>query len=81
MIKSYGDSAVLEEFGSLLVVLEEGSLRRAAERLLENDSFTVRTMQNPLKSLADDVATTKRVIDAQKEDVILVGHPYGGAVI
>jgi pimeloyl-ACP methyl ester carboxylesterase len=31
--------------------------------------------------LADDVATTKRVIDAQKDDVILVGHSYGGAVI
>src|SRR5882724_4693835 len=49
--------------------------------LLEKDGVTVTAVQIPLKSLADDVATTKRVIDAQKEDVILVGHSYGGAVI
>jgi pimeloyl-ACP methyl ester carboxylesterase len=38
-------------------------------------------VQNPTISLADDVAVTKRVIDAQREPVILVGHSYGGAVI
>ena len=32
-------------------------------------------------SLEGDVAATKRVIDAQSEPVILVGHSYGGAVI
>jgi len=31
--------------------------------------------------LPDDVATTKRVIDAQKGPVVVVGHSYGGAVI
>jgi pimeloyl-ACP methyl ester carboxylesterase len=31
--------------------------------------------------LAEDVATTKRVIEAQKGDVVLVGHSYGGSVI
>ena len=35
----------------------------------------------PDASLAGDVAATKRVIDAQSEPVILVGHSYGGAVI
>jgi pimeloyl-ACP methyl ester carboxylesterase len=49
--------------------------------LLEAKGFTVTAVQNPLKSIADDVATTKRVIDAQKGDVVLVGHSYGGAVI
>src|SRR5882672_9837977 len=49
--------------------------------LLEKQGFTVTAVQIPLKSLADDVATTKRVIDAQKDDVILVGHSYGGAVM
>ncbi len=49
--------------------------------LLEKEGFAVTAVQIPLKSLADDVATTKRVIDAQKDDVILVGHSYGGAVI
>jgi pimeloyl-ACP methyl ester carboxylesterase len=32
-------------------------------------------------SLADDVAVTRRVIDAQAGPVILVGHSYGGVVI
>jgi pimeloyl-ACP methyl ester carboxylesterase len=41
----------------------------------------VTAVQNPLTSLADDVATTRRVIEAQKGPVVLVGHSYGGAVI
>ena len=49
--------------------------------LLEAEGFTVTAVQNPLKSLSEDVATTKRVLDAQKGDVVLVGHSYGGAVI
>jgi pimeloyl-ACP methyl ester carboxylesterase len=39
-------------------------------------------VQHPTISHADDVAVTKRAIDAaQNEPVILVGHSYGGAVI
>ena len=38
-------------------------------------------VQHPTISLAGDVAATKRIIDAQSEPVILVGHSYGGAVI
>lgn len=49
--------------------------------LLEKEGFTVTAVQNPLTSVADDVATTRRMIEAQKGDVILVGHSYGGAVI
>jgi pimeloyl-ACP methyl ester carboxylesterase len=49
--------------------------------LLEKKGFTVTAVQNPLKSIADDVATTKRVIEAQKGDIVLVGHSYGGVVI
>jgi pimeloyl-ACP methyl ester carboxylesterase len=49
--------------------------------ILESEGYTVIAVQNPLTSLADDVATTKRVIDAQKGPVIVVGHSYGGAVI
>ena len=49
--------------------------------ILENDGYSVIAVQNPLTSLADDVATTKRVIDAQKGPVVAVGHSYGGAVI
>src|SRR5262245_46442847 len=48
---------------------------------LEHAGYSVTAVQNPLTSLADDVATTKRVIDAQVGPVIVVGHSYGGAVI
>jgi len=48
---------------------------------LEKDGFTVTAVQNPLRSLAEDIATTKRVIDSQKGDVVVVGHSYGGAVM
>lgn len=49
--------------------------------LLEADGYQVIAVQNPLTSLAADVETTKRVIDAQKGPVVAVGHSYGGAVI
>lgn len=38
-------------------------------------------VQNPLSGLADDVASTNRLINAQDGPVLLVGHSYGGAVI
>jgi pimeloyl-ACP methyl ester carboxylesterase len=49
--------------------------------LLQHDGYTVTAVQIPLSSLAADVETTKRVIDAQTEPVVVVGHSYGGAVI
>jgi len=38
-------------------------------------------VQNPTKSLAEDVAFTKSAIDSLKSDVVLVGHSYGGVVV
>ncbi|HEX8800313.1 MAG TPA: alpha/beta hydrolase, partial [Terriglobales bacterium] len=32
-------------------------------------------------TLAEDVAATNRIIDAQDGPVVLVGHSYGGVVI
>jgi len=49
--------------------------------LLKQHDYSVSVVQNPTLSLEGDVAATKRVIDAQGEPVILVGHSYGGAVI
>ena len=49
--------------------------------ILQHDGYTVVAVQNPLTSLADDIATTKRVIDAQPGRTVVVGHSYGGAVI
>jgi len=49
--------------------------------LLQDDGYNVVAVQNPLSSLGDDIATTKRLIDAQKGPVVVVGHSYGGIVI
>ena len=49
--------------------------------LLEAKGLHVVAVQNPLTSLAEDVAATKRIIDAQDGPVLLVGHSYGGSVI
>jgi pimeloyl-ACP methyl ester carboxylesterase len=49
--------------------------------LLERDGYNVSAVQIPLTSLADDVTTTKRMIDAQKGSVVVVGHSYGGNVV
>src|SRR4051794_26183834 len=72
--------------GSASVVLVhggfvDGSGWQEVHRLLNNEGYNVRIVQNPTLSLEGDVAAAKRVIDAQGEPVILVGHSYGGAVI
>ncbi|HZF95690.1 MAG TPA: alpha/beta hydrolase [Allosphingosinicella sp.] len=48
---------------------------------LTGRGYTVRLVQNPLTSLAGDVAATDRVLARQQGPVILVGHSYGGTVI
>src|SRR5258706_2794382 len=49
--------------------------------LLEKAGLNAIAVQNPLTSLADDIAATKRAIARLDGPVILVGHSYGGAVI
>jgi len=49
--------------------------------LLEAKGLHVTAVQNPLSSLADDVAATKRAIAMQEGPVILVGHSWAGMVI
>src|SRR5712664_367905 len=48
--------------------------------LLEAKGLHVTAVQNPLSSLADDVAATKRAIAMQEGPVILVGHSWAGMV-
>src|SRR2546422_1028807 len=59
----------------------DGSSWQRVIPILQRDGYTVIAVQNPLTSLAADVETTKRVVDAQTGSVVLVGHSYGGAVI
>jgi pimeloyl-ACP methyl ester carboxylesterase len=59
----------------------DGSGWQGVYSLLRKGGYTVAVVQNPTLSLEGDAAATKRIIDAQSEPVILVGHSYGGAVI
>jgi len=68
------------------IVLVHGAFADAANwqkviEILERDGYYVIAVENPLSSFAADVETTKRVIDAQKGPMVVVGHSYGGAVI
>jgi len=49
--------------------------------ILTKDGYNVNMVQEPMTSLADDVAATERVLNRQNGPAILVGHSYGGAVI
>jgi pimeloyl-ACP methyl ester carboxylesterase len=59
----------------------DGSGWESVYKLLRRSGYPVGVVQNPTVSFADDVAATRRVIDAQPGPVVLVGHSYGGAVI
>ena len=59
----------------------DGSCWSRVIALLQTKGFHVVAVQNPLTSLADDVAATKRIIALQDGPVILVGHSYAGVVI
>jgi pimeloyl-ACP methyl ester carboxylesterase len=59
----------------------DGSGWEGVYKILTEEGYNVTVVQNPTISLADDVAVTKRAIDAQDGPVILVGHSYGGVVI
>ncbi|RSN15316.1 alpha/beta hydrolase [Nonomuraea sp. WAC 01424] len=48
---------------------------------LTRDGFRVHVVQNPTLSLEDDVAVTRRALDALDGPAVLVGHSYGGVVI
>src|SRR5579863_10125352 len=59
----------------------DGSGWRPVADILIKDGYTVSMVQEPMTSLADDVAATKRVLDLQQGPTILVGHSYGGVVV
>ena len=68
------------------VVLVHGAFADGAGWRRVYDDLTARgyrvsIVQNPLTSLADDVAATTRVLDRQDGPTVLVGHSWGGTVI
>ena len=81
-----GASAVAQEKGEKTVILVHGAFADGSSwdtvvPLLQAKGLHVVAVQNPLTSFADDVAAAKRVIDAQKGPVVLVGHSWAGTVI
>lgn len=81
---AFASPAVAQETKTVVLVhgaFADGSGWRGVYDELTARGFTVRIVQNPLTSFADDVAATKRVIDRQDGPAILVGHSYGGSVI
>ena len=61
--------------------LADGSSWRKATEILQDRGYNVTIVQQPITSLADDVAATNRVLDLQTGPTLLVGHSYGGMVI
>jgi len=59
----------------------DGSCWAKVIPLLRAKGLDAVAVQNPLSSLADDVAATKRVLDHVGGPVLLAGHSWGGAVI
>lgn len=59
----------------------DGSHWRHVIENLHSEGYTVRSVQNPLTSMDEDIQKTKDLIDLQEGKVLLVGHSYGGAVI
>jgi len=49
--------------------------------ILRAQGYNVSIVQNPLSSLADDVAAVSRVLSRLEGATLLVGHSYGGVVI
>lgn len=59
----------------------DGSGWRGVYDDLTQRGYRVTIVQNPLTSLEDDVAATKRALERQDGPAILVGHSWGGTII
>jgi pimeloyl-ACP methyl ester carboxylesterase len=78
---SYAEPPAVKNVVLVHGAFADGSSYAKVIPLLEAQGLNVIAVQNPLSSLADDVAAAKRVIAMQDGPVILVGHSWGGMVI
>ena len=81
---SVADAAQAPAIHNVVIVhgaFADGSGWRQVSDRLTAQGYHVTIVQEPLTSLADDVAATRRVIALQDGPVLLVGHSYGGMVI
>jgi pimeloyl-ACP methyl ester carboxylesterase len=59
----------------------DGSSWSEVIRRLQGAGVTATAVQNPLTSLADDVAHTRRILALHNGPVVLAGHSFAGTVI
>jgi pimeloyl-ACP methyl ester carboxylesterase len=59
----------------------DGSSWSKVIALLQGAGYRTTAVPLAMNSLVDDIATVRRVVDAQGGPTVLVGHSYGGAVI
>ena len=59
----------------------DGSSWAPVAKILQAKGYNVTAVQNPLTSLADEVAATNRALALQNGPVILVSHSWGGFAI
>ena len=78
---SYAEPPAVKNVVLVHGAFADGSSYAKVIPLLEARGLNVVAVQNPLTSLADDVAAAKRAIAMQDGPVILVGHSWGGMVI
>lgn len=85
-VGTLASAATVEENAKPSVVIVHGAFADGSDwakviPLLQAKGIKVTAVQNPLTSLADDVAATRRAIATQPGKVVLVGHSWGGTVI
>ncbi|RYF93290.1 MAG: alpha/beta hydrolase [Caulobacteraceae bacterium] len=79
-----GNSPMTQAAKSIVLVhgaFADGSAWNRVIPLLQARGLRVISVQNPLTSLADDVAHTQRAIARLEGPIVLVGHSWGGVVI
>jgi len=80
----FADTATAPPVKNIVLVhgaFADGSSWARVIPILQAKGYNVTAVQNPLTSLADDVAATQRALALQDGPVILVGHSWAGVVI
>ncbi|HEY0611940.1 MAG TPA: alpha/beta hydrolase [Chitinophaga sp.] len=79
-----GKHAAAEDKPTIVLVhgaFADGSSWNKVIPILQKKGYQTIAVQNPLTSLADDVAFVERAIGEVQGKVVLVGHSWGGVVI
>ena len=81
--KDAGSAAPVEARNVVLVhgAWADGSSWTGIIELLQAAGLNVTAVQNPLTSLANSVAETRRALALQEGPTVLAGHSWGGTVV